>query len=113
LSYSGQCLVILATVAFFVATLSLWSRKASQIALCILAIPWALAGLFGVLFLTRGFVARNPPRRHFHSELSVVRACFVVGLQEQVESDSAAFTWFCAEHAFVGALLRHSSTPDV
>lgn len=50
---------MLALVAFFVATLSLWSRKATKFALCCLAIPWALAVLFGVVFLARGFLSRD------------------------------------------------------
>jgi hypothetical protein len=55
LDYSGQRRDLFIALAFTAASTSLCSRKAAQILLCILALPWSLAVLFGILFLVRGF----------------------------------------------------------
>jgi len=55
LDYRGQRRDLLMALAFLAGSVSLCSRKASQILLCIFALPWALAALLSILFLVRGF----------------------------------------------------------
>jgi hypothetical protein len=59
LNYSGLHGDFLIGMGFVAGTLSLWSRKATKIVLCILAAPWGLAAILGLLFLVRGLGSPN------------------------------------------------------